>query len=371
MNKPKVKKRTDGRFERKITLYDGITGQPYTVHVYAYTQVELAEKIRRLQVESEGLAKNQYTVAGFIKYFMTAKKENDSGTSTLDTYQHLINNYITGTGFAAMNIASVNVPACRQFLREFVPVNTGSTGTRTKQLLYTFLHAVFRQAWKERVIRENPFDFVDKPKHESKERLTLTKEEFDVILDNIESKQMKRIFIFARNTGLRRGEICGLRVQDLFLDDGYVAVRHGVKLHQGEWTFGKLKTKSSERTVVIPPSIVTLIREQLAFITAKAAKHEKTITPDSFVFQNRFGGFLLPSSLSRAFCEIRHKLKYPEAMTFHSLRATVATYLAEHDVNPKKIQAKLGHSTVTMTLNKYVKKTPEMESGLIDLLNEF
>ncbi|MBQ0066804.1 MAG: site-specific integrase [Phascolarctobacterium sp.] len=365
MNKPKIKKRPDGRFERKITLYDGITGEAFSKHVYADTQVELTEKINKLMLKYSGLSRNVYSVGSFIDYYMKARRENDPGTSTLDTYDCLIKNYIAGTNFSRMKMDTVNVPASRQFLLSFKP-KAAVDGRRTKQMLYVFLKAVFHQAWKEKVIKENPFDFIDKPKYESKERLTLTKEEFDILLDAIPSQQMKRIFRFARNTGMRRGEICGLQIKDLRLDENYIVVERGIKVYNGQWIVGSLKTKSSIRAIAIPPVMKKLLQEQISFNKEK----NKKINPDSFVFQSRTGGFLMPNSLSRAFCDARKVLGFPDEMTFHSLRATVATYLAENDINPKKIQAKLGHSTVAMTLNKYVKHTPEMDKSTLDLLNK-
>lgn len=360
----KAKKRPDGRYEKKVTLHDGITGESYVKHVYAFTLPELQKAIADLKAKYDGLANRQYSVAAFIDYYMSARQEDSPETSTLSTYEHMIRNYITGTRFAALPMDSVNVPACRQFLSQFKPIGN-TDGGRTKQMLYVLLHAIFKQAWKEKIIRENPWDFIDKPKHKAKERLTLTKDEFNRFIQATSSVQMRRIYQFARNTGMRRGEICALKVKDLYLDEGYIEIHKGIKLVNKKWVYGTLKTESSERIIAIPPIIVELLKEQLKFIGQK-----RSVTLESYVFQNRHGGFLEPLSLTRAFTDTRKELGLPKEMTFHSLRATVATYLAEHDVNPKKIQAKLGHSTVTMTLNKYVKHTPDMESGLVGLLQD-
>ena len=369
MTLPKIKKRADGRYEKIVTLHDGLTGESYTKHVYARLQSELEEKIDKLKYEVEGLTRNNYTVAQWIDYYMRARRENDPGTTTLDTYDGMIRNYIAGTSFSRLRMDSVNIPVCRRFLQGFRS-RANVDGGRTKQMLFTLLHAIFRQAWREKVIKENPFDFIDKPRHQAKERLTLTKAEFNSMLGVIPSEQMRRIFIFARNTGMRRGEICGLRIMDLFLDENYVFVRHGIKLHAGELKLGTLKTKNSTRTIAIPPVIVDLLKEQINFVSKKAERRHKKITPESFVFQSKTGSFLDPNSLTRAFTDARKTLGYPPEMTFHSLRATVATYLAEHDINPHKIQAKLGHSTPTMTLTRYIKHTPEMESSIVNLLQE-
>lgn len=357
----KTHRRKDGRYEKLLTLHDGITGQPFHKHIYAATTDELNRKAARLQSEYLGLSISSFTVAGFIEYYLDARMENDPETSTLTNYTSIYNNHIKNTPFAHMKIETANIPACRQFLRNFRPIR--GQGTRIKQMLYGFLHLVFRQAWKEHIIKENPFDFIDKPKHTPKERLILTRQQFNQILEHLDSPQMQRIMRFALNTGLRRSEICGLQIRDIHLKEGYISIRHGIKRVLKNYIIGQPKTKASIRNIAIPPSIIKLIKQQLKTLPSQ--------NPADFLFQGADGNYITPDALTRAFARARDRGGLPKEMTLHSLRATVATYLAELDFNPKKIQAKLGHATPTMTMTRYIKQTPDMMDSMTEALNNF
>lgn len=357
----KTKRRKDGRLERLITLHDGITGEPFHKHIYATTTDELNRKAAKIKAEYDGLSYSRFTVGNFIEYYLAARKDNDRGTSTVSDYWAMYNNHIQNTKFAGMRLETVNVAACRQFLRDYQPLR--GKGTRMKQMVYGFLKMAFKQAWKERLIKENPWDFVDKPVHHTAERMVLTPEEFQEILGQIGTIQMRRIMHFALNTGLRRSEVCGLQLQDLHLKEGYISVRNGVKRVGNKYKFGTPKNKASYRNVAIPGSIIALIREQLDDLPI----HNRT----DFLFQGMDGGHIAPNSVTRAFARARDALGYPKEMSLHSLRATVATYLAELDFNPKKIQAKLGHATPTMTMTRYVKQTPSMQDSMVKALKNF
>lgn len=360
----KTSRRKDGRFERQITLTDAITGQSYTKHVYARTTDELEDKIRKLKSKYSGLAKSTFTVEGWLDYYMSNRRENGNPTSTLDTYQGLIDNYIKNTRFAKIKMDTLTIPACRQFFSEFRVADPNAAGTRTKQMLYIILHAAFRQAWKEKIIPENPLDFMDKPRHRPQDTEVMSKEDFDLLLTAVTSEQMKRIFRFARNTGMRRGEICAVQLKDINLESRYIIVNKAVKLYQKQWIVDAPKTKSSVRAIAIPNSMVELLKEQIKYLG--------DTSPDTYLFKAQQGHqFLTPNSLTRAFADARNAVGLPKVMVFRSLRATVATYLAECDVNPKKIQAKLGHATPYMTLTRYIKKTPVMQDSIVGFLEEF
>lgn len=366
----KTSRRKDGRLERQITLHDAITGQSYTKHVYARDSWELEEKVRKLKAQYSGLAHAGYTVGSFVAYYMKARRDNDRGTGTLDTYDNLVRNYIMGTKFSGMRIETVSVPACRQFLNSFRPVDPNAEGGRTKEALYAFLHMVFGQAWREKVIQENPWDYIEKPYHEPEERTVLTNEQFEQLLTALPTERMRRLFRFARNTGMRRGEICGIALKDLHLEDGFVQVRTAQKLAKKQWVNGKPKNKVSIRNVAIPPTLVELILEQLQYLQHLSTRNGIALTEDTPLWVSENMEPYAASSLSNAFLRARRKCGFPDSMSFHSLRATVATYLAECNVNAKKIQAKLGHATPTMTLTRYVKNTPQMQDGLTDLLDQ-
>ena len=357
----KTKRRKDGRLERIITLHDAFTGASIHKHIYALTTDDLNRKAAKLKADYADLNYTRMTVEQFIEYYLANRRETERDTSTVSDYETIYRNHVKNTLFAKMRLDSVNVPACRQLLREFTPLR--GKGTRMKQMLYGFLRMAFKQAWKEKLIKENPWDFVDKPRHTAKDCMILTRDQFEQLVDEIGTIQMQRIMRFALNTGLRRSEICALQLQDLHLKEGYITIKKGVKRMGTTYKLGSPKTKATIRNLPIPPSIITLIKEQLADLPNR----EKT----AYLFQGMKGEYISPNAVTRAFARARDRLGFPKEMRLHSLRATVATYLADLNFNPKKIQAKLGHSTPYMTMTRYIKSTPDMLDSMTDALDGF
>lgn len=354
-------RRKDGRLERLITLHDAFTGAPVHKHIYAITTDDLNRKTAKMMALYADTNYTRMTVGQFLEYYLANRREAERDTSTVTNYTSMYRNHVEGTPFARMRLDSVNIPACRQFLREFQPIR--GKATRVKQMLYGFLRMAFKQAWKEKLISENPWDFVDKPVHVTKESMILTRDQFEQLVNEIGTIQMQRIMRFALNTGLRRSEVCGIQLQDLHLDEGYIAIRKGVKRIDKDYVVGSTKTKATMRNLPIPPSIIALVKEQLADLPNQE--------PTAFLFQGMTGEYIAPDSLTQAFARARNKLGFPKEMRLHSLRATVATYLADLNFQPKKIQAKLGHASPYMTMTRYVKTTPEMVESMTDALDNF
>ena len=164
-------------------------------------------------------------------------------------------------------------------------------------------------------------------------------------------------------TGLRAGELWALRHKHLDLDHRTARVMESVTEVGGELIFGSTKT-GANRAVTWPASLDEAIANQLA---------TRPDDPDALVFVSttdtpmRHSGFM-----KRSFKPALERAGLPQGTRFHDLRHTHASLLIAMGAHPKAIQERLGHSSITITLNIYGHLFPglgdELAQGLDTLI---
>lgn len=201
------------------------------------------------------------------------------------------------------------------------------------------------------------------PKPANREMLFLTAAEVRALADEV-TPYYRTLVLSAAYTGLRAGELLGLRWRNVDLLHGRLSVSEALKEVDGHLTFGRLKTAQSRRTVSLGPYLVNLLREHLATLSAAG--------PDDLVFPGEKGGPLRHSLFVRRHFRPAVARALPtakEALRFHDLRHTAASLLIEQGAHPKLIQARLGHSSITLTLDTYGHLFPSIEEALAEKLD--
>lgn len=166
------------------------------------------------------------------------------------------------------------------------------------------------------------------------------------------------LVVMAAYSGLRAGELAALRVKDLDLMRGRVHVRQAVSEVHGRLIYGIPKSGKS-RTVSVP----TFLREMLSEHVADFADD-----PDHLVFSSLDGGPLRRSNFYR-----RHFRPAADALglhdlRFHDLRHSCASFLIASGAHPRAIMERLGHSSITVTMDVYGHLLPSLDDDLTDAL---
>jgi integrase len=159
---------------------------------------------------------------------------------------------------------------------------------------------------------------------------------------------------------MRRGELLGLRWDDVDLDRGVLAVRRTLGRGQdGRWEIGSPKTKSGRRSIALPPSA----RESLQRYRLRQLERRLALGPawqdEGNVFTNETGGPLHVNRLAYRFTKLIERARVPR-IRFHDLRHTSATLLLAQGVHPKIVQERLGHAKISMTLDRYSHVTMDL-----------
>ena len=228
------------------------------------------------------------------------------------------------------------------------------------------LHAIFHQAMEDaihaHIIAKNPTVGTTVPKASHAPKRVLTDKELDTFLDAVrEDKIWGDFFYVELTTGLRRGEICGLMWQDFDARNGVLQVRrtlHNRKL--GVDMLGKTKTRSGERTIVLPRSTAEILRR----------RKENAITQWIFPDPVRPELPLSPNCAYTHMKAILHKAGLPD-IRFHDLRHTFATHAIASGVDAKTLSGILGHTNASFTLDTYTHVTPDMQKAASGIVGGF
>jgi integrase len=164
--------------------------------------------------------------------------------------------------------------------------------------------------------------------------------------------------------GLRRSELIGLAFDAINLETGVLEIRRvGVDVGRRAIIREQAKTSSSARKLHIPPALVALLQVQRARVQEMMLKWGREYKRDPlFVFPGLAGAPMAPLAVTRRMSQLLRKAKISGAQPCHAWRHTAATALLDSGQNVKTVQARLGHSTPSVTLALYVHPVDERDA---------
>lgn len=164
-------------------------------------------------------------------------------------------------------------------------------------------------------------------------------------------------------TGLRRGELLALEWRNVDLDGGQLyVIETAYELSDGRYIVKEPKTSHSRRTVALPPSLISLLREYHADQILLRLQLEETLDSDDFVFSRADGSPLAPNAVTLAFKRIIRKAGLKQ-IRVHDLRHTHATLMLKAGVHPKIVSERLGHANIGITLDTYSHVLPGLQEA--------
>ncbi len=193
---------------------------------------------------------------------------------------------------------------------------------------------------------------IDPPRIEAKEVEVLSTEEVAELLDAVRSDRLAAIYQVALALGLRRGEVLGLRWDDVDLEGEALAVRQSLQRVSGSLELTELKTASSRRTIALPSIITEALRAHRMRHRVERLRAGAAWRDSGLVFTTRQGGPIEPRNLTRHFHRLLDQAGLPRRR-FHDLRHTCASLLLAQGVQARDIMETLGHSRIGTTMDLY------------------
>ena len=196
----------------------------------------------------------------------------------------------------------------------------------------------------QKIIPANPTNACELPKVEHQEMQTIPAEQLQAFLEEASATGVYEMYYIELATGLRRGELLGLKWQDIDWKNGIIKVRRQVARVDGHIVEAPLKTKNSYRAVSISPQAIEVLQEQ------------KRKTNDTYVFPSPNGGPISPDSVNNMLKRVLERAGIPK-VRFHDLRHTFATIALQNGVDIKTVSGMLGHFSAGFTLDTYAHVT--------------
>lgn len=294
--------------------------------------------------------------------------------SSFARYEGIYRNYIKGTSLAKIPIVELKTIHFQKFINEIALSKTISTAKSVKKTIVSCLN----YALKEDIIMKNYCSFVTLPKEPPKDKyLVFTTNEQQEIINSLDNSTYDMAILLSFGTGLRLGELIALKWTDLDFFNKTITVNKALKqvnvVNDDGTRSSKLlmqtpKTESSYRTIPIPPIIIEKLKEYYNKQASYISMLKKAYNNQEFIFTDAIGLPLEPRVLPRHYKKILDKLEIPYR-NFHSIRHSYATRLFEASVPVKTVQALLGHSDITTTMNIYTHVMPEEKTKAADSIN--
>lgn len=231
-------------------------------------------------------------------------------------------------------------------------------------------HSVFHRALSDAVKRgealRNVCDAVTPPRANSPEMKTWTAAEVRQFLHATADDEYAALWRLALMTGVRRGELLALRWQDVNLDNGTLSVRRTLIQSKDGITFGEPKTAKGKRRIELDSRSVEALRTHRIEQVARRLESDDWDDTD-LVFERNNGSVIHPDAMLYRFRQLS-KAAGVSRIRLHDLRHTAATLMLENGAHPKIVQERLGHSDISMTLNRYSHVMPGMQRDVADRL---
>ncbi|WP_083207960.1 tyrosine-type recombinase/integrase [Fictibacillus arsenicus] len=232
---------------------------------------------------------------------------------------------------------------------------------KTIRELHSLLRRAFEQAIKWSLLKFNPAVNATPPKEKIKERHTWSKNDIKKFIDTAKLSEEATIYIIAIFTGMRRGEILGLKWQDIDFDLKKIYVTRSLAFTSEKGLFLKdVKTSKSRRQISLSPYIIDVLKQHQVIQNNFKEKLGEDYLDKGLVFTSINGNFKDPRNLLREFSRLTKKAGLIK-ISFHDLRHTHATLLLKNGENPKVVSERLGHSRVGITLDLYSHVTDDIQ----------
>lgn len=397
------KKKTKARYDSKhIRLQKGEAERPQGGYVYRWTGKDgkrhavyemTLEKLRIREEEiaadaRDGIRQDKASLTVNELFELWAQLKRGIKDSTMKNYLYMYEMFVKPS-FGKNCVIRVRKSHVRAFYNNLIDGN----GLKISTLdgIHNVLHQVFQVAVDDDIIRANPTDNMLKElklarneRSEKRDALTLPQQKlfFEYLLKTPQYTHWYPVFFIMANTGMRVGEITGLRWRDIDLDKGTIIVSKTLVYYNHRdgkgcyYSINTPKTKAGEREIPMTEDV------KQAFLMEQEYQKEGGIKClahidgyDDFIFINRYGQVQNQATLNKALHRIMRDCNLSildrcgadsnpvllPNFSCHILRHTFCTRCVEAGLNVKAVQSLMGHADISTTLQIYASLTEEMK----------
>lgn len=334
-----IVQRSDGRWSASawVRLYDG---KRKRLFVYGRSRKQAADRLRAVVRQAERpivAAPMRSSVADYIDYWLPIV-EQTRRPLTYVQYESICRLYLK-PGLGHRHLANLSVADVQHYFNE---QREAGASKRTVEKQRMVLSALLTQAQREDIIERNVARLAVLPKSVPKEVRPWNAEQARAFLQSAKDSRYYVQFLLLVLYGLRRGEVLGIRWEDVDFKSDVLRIRNQIQSLHGALSLQPLKTRASARDLPLLPAARSAL-ESMAGRSDEAT---------ALVFRSQTGTPVDPSRLLKNFYKISERAGLPK-ITLHHLRHTAATLLKDLGVPARDAQLILGHSNITTTQQIY------------------
>jgi integrase len=324
--------------------------------IYGKKRKDVADELSKvLSNQANGIFYNDENVT--VGEYLDKGLNGSVRKSTFDCYEVICRRHIV-PALGGMKLSRLTPVHVQEFYRDKLD---GGLASASVHKCHTVLHKALDQAVNWHLIPRNVCDGVKAPRAVPKEEMrTLSPEETRHFLEAARGDRLEALYVLAVTTGMRQGELLGLKWQDVDLEAKMLQVRRTLTRHGGKIALGEPKTKKSRRSIRLTSHAVEVLKAHLNRQLREIEILGDRYQDQGLIFTTDTGAPVNPSNLrQRSFAPLLKRAGLPH-MRFHDLRHTCATLLLSRGVHPKFVQELLGHATIAITLDTYSHVMPSM-----------
>lgn len=357
-----IRKRSDGRWEGRYTAgRDPDTGKVIYKNVLGKAQAEVKEKLKAAQEECrkvDVVKADQYTVGQWLMLWYENYAKVKVRPSSHQTYLGYIRNHIQPHigNLPLKKLSSLELQKLYTLLLKRGRIDRVESKQQPKGLsaktvrnIHQMLSTALDQAVEQRLLSSNPAKGCALPRVERHEMKTLTQEQLVALLREAKNSGVYEMYYIELATGLRRGELLGLKWEDIDLENAVIRIRRQVSRINGEVVEAPLKTKNAYRSIAIGPDAVAVLEQQ-----------KRKVGGSEWVFPSPTGGPISPDSVLNMLHRVLDRAGLPR-IRFHDCRHTTATLALQNGVDVKTVSGMLGHYSAGFTLDTYAHVTTQAQ----------
>lgn len=356
-----IQKRAPGRYE--VSVDDGFdekTGKRRRKWMSVPGTKKEAEKAERelLSQRDRGIALVPTGVlfGEYLERWLTEYAESNVAPSTFCRYQIVVRKHLVPhLGHLRLDqIQPIHVQTIHRVCR------AEGLAQSTVRQHHRVLSKALKLAVQWRLIQSNPAASISAPRVPRHEMHVLDGAETKALLQFALGDPMYPFAYLAIQTGSRNGELCGLRWSDIDWSGGRLSIRRTAQRPPGQGLqMRPTKTHRSSRSVSLSPDSLAFLKELLP--ETEPASEQPAGPNLGYVLPQPTGAPYEPGQVTKGFRRLKKKAGLPDGFRFHDLRHTAATLLMSAGVHPKVVSERMGHATVSITLDTYSHVLPSLQ----------
>jgi integrase len=251
-------------------------------------------------------------------------------------------------------------------VRQLLNAKGADLAPRTVHHIRAVLRTALHQAERDGLVQRNAGALAESPRVERQEMKAFTPDEARAFQQAIKGDPEEALYLVTLDAGLRQGEVLGLRWQDVDLAAGVVRVTYALQRVDGKLQLVDVKSKTSHRAIKLGAVAAQALRAH----HARQADESGRVTwlPFGLVFTGAHGLPLDGTALTKRFQALLQRVGLPR-LRFHDLRHSSASLLLSQHIPARVVMERLGHSTITLTMNTYSHVIAELNQEAADAMD--